>query len=1085
LKVCLSCGADLSPGDEQCAKCGTLISADIEGTLVLDSDPEDEHTIDLPGDRGEHEHTIGLPGDGGEHEHTIGLPGDGGEHEHTIGLPGDGDDYEHTVALSDDVSEFDATMDVDPESLLSGGVKGEKGASGVPAMQTAGDAGSPLKVGDAFGDRYRIDKLLGFGGMGAVYKAWDEELDIPVALKVIRPEMAQDPAIAEQLDRRFKRELLLARQVTHKNVVRIHDLGEIEGIKYITMTYIEGEDLLDILKRDGKVSVQEALKILRPVVAGLAAASESGVIHRDLKPANIMVEPETGESYIMDFGIARSVAPAGVEVVEELAEAKAQKKAGITDETQAGAVVGTLQYMAPEQFMGKSIDQRADIYSIGLIFYDMLVGRRRIERAQSAFAEFRGRIEHAPPAPRSLEPEIPEPVDQIVARCLEPEPDDRFQTTAELQAALDRLDENGELLPVTRILTPKLMAAAAVFVTALLGGTWWLASLRGPAVEPDPMSVLIADFNNQTGDSSFDGALEQALVIGMEGAGFISAVPPATAHEIAEQIQPGSPLDETMARLVSRREGVSVILAGDIASNGDEYVLSVMALDPGLEPGEGKPLGTARATADNKDQVLVAVGKIAAELRGDLGDTTPKSDRQAAAETFTAASLEAMRAYAQGQELSAQGQFEEALALYGEAVASDPKFGRAYAGMGVVYGNLRREAEAEESYQKAFKHLDRMSEREKYRTLGGYYLLVSRNYEKAIENYQTLVDLFPADGVGHANLAFSYLSVRDFERAVVAGGESVALEPNNVINRMNYAMYAMYAGDFETAIAESNTVFEQNPAFGYALFTSARSAAAAGDVPIARDALAELDGSQAMGASLAPIGQADLELFLGRAGEAAAILEPAIEASENPFESAAMLVALGEAKLALGDGDAAIQAAVRAIGLSQHESIQYLGAHLLMVAGQAETADEIALELENKLQSQTTALSALIRGERALDKGQLGTAMREFRYAREDFDFWFGHFLRGRAFFAAGHYPEALDEFDYCVRNRGEITDVFLADSATLRYFPPALYWLGRCHEALGNQDAARALYEEFIALRVEADPPDELAADAAARPAD
>jgi len=1052
--ICPSCGADLSPGDEQCAKCGTLVAADIEGTLVLNGDSEDEHT-EIPS-------------------------GIGVEHEHTIGLTGDGDEHEHTVALSGEVSEFDATMDVDRESLLSGEHKDTAGESA--ATWKPGDTGSPLKVGDAFGDRYRIDKLLGFGGMGAVYKAWDEILDIPVALKVIRPEMAQDPAVAEQLDRRFKRELLLARQVTHKNVVRIHDLGEVKGTKYITMTFIEGEDLLGILKRDGKVGVPEALKIMRPVVEGLVAAHEAGVVHRDLKPANIMVEPATGESYIMDFGIARSATPAGEDVVEELAEAKAKKKVGITDKTQAGAVVGTLQYMAPEQFMGKTIDQRADIYSLGLILYDMLVGRRRIEKVQSAFAEFRGRIEKAPPAPRTLDPEITESVDRIVSRCLEPDPDDRYQTTADLLAALDRLDDQGEPLPITRILTPKLMAAAAALVVVLLGGTWWLASLRGPVGEPDPMSVLVADFNNQTGDATFDGALEQALVIGIEGAGFISAVPPATAHQIADQITSGSRLDEEMARLVSRREGVNVILAGDIVGDGDEYVLSVRALDPGLEPGEGKPLATSRATANGKDEVLAAVGRIAAELRGDLGDTAPKGDRLVAAETFTAASVEAMRAYAQGQELTAHGEFEEALAMYEEAVASDPEFGRAYAGMGVVYGNLRREAEAEESYQKAFQHLDRMSEREKYRTLGGYYLLVSRNFEKAIENYQTLVDRFPADGVGHANLAFAYLSVRDFARAVESGREAVELEPNDVINRMNYAMYAMYAGDFETSIEESNTVFEQNPAFGYALFTAARSAAAAGDVDEAREAFMELDGSQAMGASLAPIGQADLALFLGHPREALAILGPAIEKSENPFELAAMMVAKGEAQLALGETEAAGDAAERALGLSKHESIQYLAARLLMAAGRAEVADGVALELENKLQTQTTALSAMIRGERAFDKGQLGTAMREFRYAREDFDFWFGHFLRGRAFFTAGHFPEALDEFDYCVRNRGEITDVFLVDSATLRYFPPALYWLGRCHEALGNSDAARDLYEEFVALRVETDSPDELAADAAAR---
>jgi tetratricopeptide (TPR) repeat protein/tRNA A-37 threonylcarbamoyl transferase component Bud32 len=1014
-----------------------------------------------------------------EDEHTVTLSDEEGEDQPAVALSGDGDEQEHTVALSDDGSEFDATVDVDRDSLRSGAAKGAGTPTALPKAQAPGDVGSPLKVGDAFGDRYRIDKLLGFGGMGAVYKAWDQELDIPIALKVIRPEMAQDPVIAEQLDRRFKRELLLARQVTHKNVVRIHDLGEIEGVKYINMTYIEGEDLLGILKREGKVSVPDALKILRPVVAGLAAAHESGVVHRDLKPANIMVEPSTGESYIMDFGIARSAEPAGVEVVEGLAEAKAKKKAGITEETQAGAIVGTLQYMAPEQFMGKSIDQRADVYSLGLIFYDLLVGRRRIEKAESAFAEFRGRIEHAPPTPRSLDPEIPESVDRIISRCLDPEPNERFQTTAELRAALDRLDDQGEPLPVTRILTPKLMATAAVLVVVLLGGTWWLASLRGPAVEPDPMSVLVADFNNQTGDASFDGALEQALVIGMEGAGFISAVPPATAHKIAEQIQPDSPLDETMARLVSRREGVSVILAGKIESDGSKYALSVRALDPGLEPSEGRPLAIARATAGGKDEVLAAVGKIASELRGDLGDTTPKSDRQAAAETFTASSLEAMRAYAEGQALTARGQFEEALAWYEEAVASDPEFGRAYAGMGVVYGNLRQEEQAEESYQKALQQLDRMTEREKYRTLGGYYLLVSHNYEKAIENYETLVELFPADAGGHLNLAFAYLTLRDFEKAMVSGSAAVALDSNNIIGRVNYAMYA---GEFETAITESWVVLEQNPGFGYASFTLARSAAAAGDVATARETFGELASSGGVGSSLAPIGEADLALFLGRPQEAITILEPAIQSNENPFEAAAMLVAAAEAELALDRPERAVASVERAVELSRHESIQYLAARVLLAAGKNEAADEIALDLENRLQTQTTALSALIRGERALGDGQIGTAMRELRLGREEYDIWFAHYLMGRAYFEAGHYPEAIDEFDHCVRRRGEITDVFLVDSATLRFLPTALYWLGRAQEALGNTDAAAALYREYLELRGDAVPVDDLAADARAR---
>jgi tetratricopeptide (TPR) repeat protein/tRNA A-37 threonylcarbamoyl transferase component Bud32 len=1044
---CPACGKENAPHRDRCVHCGGAL-AGTTGVRVVVSSDEEEHTE--------------LGGGFDEDEHTE-IPG-----QYIAG--------EQTKVLSEEPDD-DATAHFDTDSLNSGA------GGGIAAPPRApGQNAGPLEIGASFGARYRIDQLLGFGGMGAVYKAWDNELDIPVALKVIRPEVARDPALAQQLDRRFKRELLLARQVTHKNVVRIHDLGEIDGIKYITMTFIEGEDLLHILKRDQTVSVAEALKILRPVVSGLAAAHAAGVVHRDLKPANVMVEPSTGESYIMDFGIARSATPTGADVAESLVDAKTKKRMGVTEETQAGAVVGTLQYMAPEQFSGKGIDHRADIYSFGLIFYDLLVGRRRVERTESAFSEFRSRVATAPPATRTIDPSIPEPVDRIITRCLQPDPDERYATTAELEADLNRLDDEGHLLPVMRRLTRKMVVGVAALVTVLLAGTWWLATLRGPTEAPEPFSVLVADFDNRTGDPLFDGALEQTLTIAMEGAAFISAIPPANAHQIAEQIQPGSRVDETMARLISRREGISVILVGEIQQDGSRYLLSVRALDPGLEPGEGKPLAVVRATAADKDEVLAAVGKIASELRGELGDTTPKADRLAAAETFTAASVEAMEAYARGQDLAVQGKFEAALAAYREAVAADPAFGRAYAGMGVTYGNLRRETEAEEAYQKAFQHLDRMSERERYRTLGGYYLLVSHNYEKAIENYRTLVEQFPADGGAYSNLGYAYHMVRQFDKAVEAGRRSVELDPGNLIKRINYAIYATYAGDFETAMAESEKVYEQNPDFGYALFTLGRAAAASGDIKKAQDVYSRLAESGGMGSSLAPMGAADMLLTVGRYRDAVDILEPAIEVSDNPFEKATMLVALGEARLALGKREAAIVAADRALDLSENDGVRYLGARLLMAADRGEEADEIALELENRLQSQTTALSALIRGERALDKGQLGTAMREFRFAREDYDFWFGHFLRGRAFFAAEHFPEALDEFDHCVRGKGEITDVFLVDSATLRYYPPALYWLGRCHEALGNKSAADDLYRQFVALRGDADPADPLATDATQR---
>jgi serine/threonine protein kinase len=291
------------------------------------------------------------------------------------------------------------------------------------------------------------------GGMGAVYQAWDSELGVAVAIKVVLPGVANDPEAAAEVEGRFKRELLLARQVTHKNVVRIHDLGEIDGIKYITMSYVEGSDLASILKQEGRLPVARVLAIARPVASGLAAAHAEGVVHRDLKPANIMIK-KNGDALIMDFGIARSTGRGLAEKISGLnAPPGALPSQASFNRTMVGTVVGTLEYMAPEQARAQDVDQRADIYSFGLILYDMLVGRPRAERATSAIAELQARMQQPPPSVKTSVPEIPEPLERLVMRCLEPDRDKRFATTAELVAAMDRLDDKGGLIPVARRIT--------------------------------------------------------------------------------------------------------------------------------------------------------------------------------------------------------------------------------------------------------------------------------------------------------------------------------------------------------------------------------------------------------------------------------------------------------------------------------------------------------------------------------------------------------------------------------------------------------------------------------------------------------
>src|SRR5436190_5602424 len=376
------------------------------------------------------------------------------------------------------------------------------------------DHEGPLRVGQSFSPRYHIIKLLGVGGMGAVYQAWDAELAVAVALKVIRND-ARRKAGASEAEKRFKQELLLARQVTHKNVVRIHDLGEIDGIKFITMPFVKGEDLSTVLRRDLKLPVTRALRLARQIAAGMQAAHDAGVVHRDLKPANIMISrgaddapggrgPRDDEqALIMDFGISAS-----------------------SDEDLSGSIIGTLEYMAPEQAAAKALDARADIYAFGLIVYECLIGLRVAAAVTPAarIEAMKYRCAEGVVPPRTIDRTIPEPLEAVIMKCLERDPANRYATTAELVAALGALDANGKRLPIVRRLTKPMMAAAGVVVALLLTGTYYTAKwLTAPVKAPDPVSVVIADFQNTTGDTQFDHTIEPQMKRALEDAGFISA----------------------------------------------------------------------------------------------------------------------------------------------------------------------------------------------------------------------------------------------------------------------------------------------------------------------------------------------------------------------------------------------------------------------------------------------------------------------------------------------------------------------------------------------------------------------------------
>jgi tetratricopeptide (TPR) repeat protein len=685
---------------------------------------------------------------------------------------------------------------------------------------------------------------------------------------------------------------------------------------------------------------------------------------------------------------------------------------------------------------------------------------------------------------REVDPEIPEPLEQLVSHCLESDPDDRFQTTAELEAALDLLDDDGSLKPVKRTLTWKLMATAATIVLALLAGTFWFARTRAPEEAPEPMSILVADFQNETGDQTFNGALEQALTIAMEGAGFISAYPRSNALETAEEIQPGGGLDKLMSQLISRREGIDVVLAGTLSPKGSGFRVSAEALDAALESEGAKPLAKASATAKTREDVLPAVGRVASDLRKRLGDTTPESARLAASETVTASSLEALQAYTRAQDLADANKNEEALAAYQETVELDPNFGRAYAGMGVIYTIFKDEENTKAAYDQALKLVDRMSDREKYRTLGTYYMSVARNYEKAIENYATLVELYPADNVGHSNLALAYLNTGNVQRALEEGRLALELYPGQWADRYNYAMYSMYAGDFDTAEAEGSRVVEQVPTFELAFVPVALPRLARDDYEGALSVYEQLAGTSAYGASLARYGMADLEMYRGRLRKALEILEEAIVLDEEAGGSGMLAqnyVAAAEAYLVLGEQDRALEAARKALELSSHESVVFPAALVFLEAGSTEEAVAISQELDNRLQTLTSAYARLIEAEVAVSREEYAKAIQKFRDSIEQRDTWFARFLLGRLYVDRELYPEAMAELDLALERQGEAADVFFYDTPTLRYLPETYYWLARAQEPIGVGEA-RENYEWFLEHRADADSPDPLAADASQR---
>jgi len=627
-------------------------------------------------------------------------------------------------------SEAEARV-LDPDATIVEGMLPPLPPMAPPSRTPRTQNTSPtLETGDVLGGRYEILQLLGEGGMGAVYKAQDRELDRPVALKLIRPELASNPSILA----RFKQELLLSRQVTHKNVIRIFDLGDADGVKFITMEFVEGRDLRALIQEKKKFSPEEAVEIMQQVCQALEAAHSVGVIHRDLKPQNIMRE-DSGRILVMDFGLARTMEGDGM--------------------TQVGALVGTMEYMSPEQALAKELDQRSDLFTAGLILYELLTGKMPF-KAESALASLIKRTQERAVPVSDHDETIPGALTGIVSKCLERDPNLRYQSATEMLRDLDAwqgkraaatLGFHADVKPWGQTVPwPLLAGIVTVIALAIVGYVF-----RGPLFSPSTartaaapaLSLAVMPFQNASGDQSWDWlgpSLADMLSTDVGQSSHLRTVSSDRVQQVFHdlRIAPNSVIDSMTLSRVAEFTNADTLVWGQYTRLGDR-----IRIDATLQDRKHNRTIQVKSEAANQQDLSAAVDRLAGMIRQNLA-LSPDIVKELQAQSFkpTSNSVDALRDYNQGLQFLRQGNNLEAQKRLQTATNEDPQFAVAYSRLGEAYSALGYDSEAEQASRRAVELGQSLPLAERY-FIEASLARVTKDNAKAITAYENLEKSFP------------------------------------------------------------------------------------------------------------------------------------------------------------------------------------------------------------------------------------------------------------------------------------------------------------------------------------------------------
>ncbi|MFP4083082.1 MAG: protein kinase domain-containing protein [Candidatus Aminicenantes bacterium] len=671
-----------------------------------------------------------------------------------------------------------------------------------------------LTPGVLFAERYQIIEELGKGGMGKVYKVIDRKLKEKVALKLIKHEIADDKRTIE----RFSNELRVARKISHKNVCRMFDLSEYRGVHHITMEYVPGEDLKSTLKRIGPLGAGKAVAVAKQVCEGLAEAGRLGVVHRDLKPQNVMIDRE-GNVRIMDFGIARFL-----------------KAKGITD---TGVMIGTPEYMSPEQVEGQEADHRSDIYSLGVILYEMVTGRVPFEGETPLSIALKHKS--IPPSdPRALNAQIPPELSRLILKCLEKDKQKRYQTADQLLSDLTKIEKklpSTERMalkrkPITareitvsfglkKLFVPALILVAAAITAVLI---WRLLPRKEivplPAGKP---SLAVMHFKNNTGEEDLDhwgSALSDLMIADLSQSRFLKVMSGEKLFQILDQLHllEARSYSSHDLKQVASRGGTGHIIVGDYSKAGNIFRINV-ALQ---EAATGELVGSERVEGKGEESIFAMVDALTRRIKTNfkLSAEEIAGDIDYEVGQITTSSPEALKYYSEAEKYYNKGDYRLSIQFFERAVAVDPEFAMAYRGLGRAYGNLGYDSQWKKHIQKALDLKDRVSEKERYRIQVDFYRRSEKTWAKAIEAYNKLLELYPEDESANFNLGALYMYIEQWDRAVEKFEVNRKNKVEHFFTYVNLARSFMAKGMYERAgevLENYRNDFQDNPVIHFYL----------------------------------------------------------------------------------------------------------------------------------------------------------------------------------------------------------------------------------------------------------------------------